>query len=359
MRRSTSSQFISGTAAMLLCLFAAAPSGVSAAEFGEIRTSSYIGQPLEVDIELTALTTDELAGLRARLASPDVYRGASIAMNPVLDTVDMSIVKRGARQFLHVTSIKRIDSNYLHLFVEFTSGARQSVRIATVTLGRDPAPPPPPPPKVAAPAFVMPLEPVMPARLKPVAVTPAAAKPLPKPAPPVVVAPPPPKPKPAPAPKIVEAPACKPQAPLRPSRECAALDVTNATNVANVTLTAKLVDLEAKVKVLQQALGVQVASAPVSADKPGLAPTPLASKPLALKPAAKTRAKPAAAPGNNLLWIGLGTAGLLLLIALGVYLLRKRNKDNKYWVLLRKPFSRKKPEAQRREPEPPELTEQA
>lgn len=344
MRRSKYSQFTSG-AAMLLCLLAALPSCAGAAEFGEIKTLSYIGQPLEVDIELTALTADELAGLRARLASPDVYRGASIAMNPALDTVDMSIVKRGARQFLHVTSIKRIDSNYLHLFVEFTSGARQSVRIATVTLGRDPAPPPPPaPPKVAAPAFVMPLEPVMPARLKPVTVTPAAAKPLPKPAPPVVVVPPPPKPKPAP--KIVEAPACKPQAPLRSSRECAALDATNAA------LTAKLVDLEAKVKVLQQALGAQVAPTP-------LVSTPLASKPLALKPATKTRVKPAAAPGNNLLWIGIGAAGLLLLIALGVYLLRKRNKDNKYWVLLRKPFSRKRPEAQRREPEPPELTEQA
>lgn len=349
MRRSTSSQFTSGAAAMLLCLLAAISSGVSAAEFGEIRTSSYIGQPLDVDIELTALTADELAGLRARLASPDVYRGASIAMNPALDTIDMSIVKRGARQFLHVTSIKRIDSNYLHLFVEFTSGARQSVRIATVTLGRDPAPPPPPPPpppKVAAPAFVMPPEPVMPVRLSP-----AAAKPLPKPAPPpvVVVTPPSPTPpKPKPAPKIVEAPACKPQAPLRPSRECAALDATNAA------LTAKLVDLEAKVKVLQQALGGQVAPTPASAGKPGLAPIPLA-----LKPAAKTRAKPAAAPASNLLWIGLGCAGLLLLIALAVYLLRKRNKDNKYWVLLRKPFSRNKAEAARREPEPPELTEQA
>ena len=48
-----------------------------AAELGEPRVSSFIGQPLVADIELTMLE-DAASPVQVRLAHPNVYRGANI-----------------------------------------------------------------------------------------------------------------------------------------------------------------------------------------------------------------------------------------------------------------------------------------
>ncbi|MEG1053502.1 MAG: hypothetical protein RSF79_15830, partial [Janthinobacterium sp.] len=58
------------------------------------------------------------------------------------------------------------------------------------------------------------------------------------------------------------------------------------------------------------------------------------------------KGKPAG--GNGLRWLGIGTLVFLLLTAVIVYVVRKRKQTagpgapSKYWVLLRKPFGRRK-----------------
>jgi pilus assembly protein FimV len=143
MRLKPLSSFILAGAALLA-------SAAQAAELGDIAPRSYIGQPLAVDIELTALAPDEIAGLQARLARADVYRGANVTMNPALSTVRMELVKRDQKQFLHVTTTRAIDADYVHLYVTLAAAGRQEVRLATVWLQADPNPAPPPAPPVAA-----------------------------------------------------------------------------------------------------------------------------------------------------------------------------------------------------------------
>ncbi|NGZ87725.1 type IV pilus assembly protein FimV [Duganella aceris] len=122
-----------------------------AAELGDITTRSFIGQPLAADIELVALSPEEVAGLQVRLAQADVYRGANVAMNPALASVRMAVVVRDRKQFLHVTTTRAVDAEYVHLYVALGAGGRQEVRLATVWLQPDPNPAPVP---VAAPAPV-------------------------------------------------------------------------------------------------------------------------------------------------------------------------------------------------------------
>jgi pilus assembly protein FimV len=123
-------------------------SAAQAAELGDIATRSYIGQPLAADIELVALAPDEVSGLQVRLAQADVYRGANVAMNPALSSVRMEVVKRDQRQFLHVTTTRAVNADYVHLYVALGAAGRQDVRLATVWLQADPNPPPPPAPPV-------------------------------------------------------------------------------------------------------------------------------------------------------------------------------------------------------------------
>ena len=136
----------------LACAVLLAPVGIvaGAAELGDVSARSFIGQPLSADIELVALAPDEVNALQVRLARPDVYRGANITMNPALSSVRMSVVKRDQKQFLHVTTTRAIDADYVHMYVELSAAGRQDVRLATVWLQADPNPPPPPAPVVAS-----------------------------------------------------------------------------------------------------------------------------------------------------------------------------------------------------------------
>lgn len=144
---------------------AGATLGAAAAELGEIAPRSYIGQPLAVDIDLVALTPEEVAGLQVRLADGNVYRGANVTMNPALASVRLQVERRGARSVLHVTTTRAVDADYVHLYVELGVPGKQDVRLATVWLQRDPNPP--------APVVVAPVAPAVPPAS---AMTPAQAE---------------------------------------------------------------------------------------------------------------------------------------------------------------------------------------
>lgn len=117
-----------------------------AAELGDVVVRSHIGQQLSADIELVMLAPEDLAGVQVRLAGANVYQGANVRMNPVLSSLRMTVVKRDNRQFLHLTTFQPVDAELLHLFVELGTGARASVRSATLWLTPEPAPLLPPAP---------------------------------------------------------------------------------------------------------------------------------------------------------------------------------------------------------------------
>lgn len=142
----------------LAALLIACPASawIHAAEIGEAHVASHIGQQLVADVELTSLE-NAAAPVQARLASADVYRGASIDMPPVLASLNMSVMRRDGRQFLHLTSLKPVDADHLHVYLELTDGGQRSVRLATLWLSPDPNPAPVPMPVPArAPAAAMP-----------------------------------------------------------------------------------------------------------------------------------------------------------------------------------------------------------
>src|SRR5437763_14972098 len=59
-------------------------SSVHAAGMGKLTVLSALGQPLRAEIELTAGSPEEAAGLSAKLASPEAFRTATIAFKPAL-----------------------------------------------------------------------------------------------------------------------------------------------------------------------------------------------------------------------------------------------------------------------------------
>jgi LPXTG-motif cell wall-anchored protein len=264
---------------------------VHAAELGEPIVRSYKGQPLVADIELSTLS-DPSQAVVVRLANPDVFKGANIGMNPVLANLTMSVMRRDGRQFLHITSTKAVESEYVHIFLDLADGGRRQVRLATLWLTPDPTPaPPPPPPK---PAVVAPPIPV---------VIPAPA-PVPAPVPTrVITAPPAACPKPA-APAVAAPAACA------------------STEYQNGLLSAQIVELEEKVRALEQAMHQNGNALPA----PAVAAVP--PKPKAAAPAVPPRPSVRKKVEEPFPWLIVGGAlGLVLLLAVaGLLLLRRRRK---------------------------------
>ncbi|QKY02106.1 hypothetical protein G3257_07465 [Janthinobacterium lividum] len=328
---------------------------VMAAELGEMAVLSHVGQPLLAEIELTALAPEEANGVAVRLASPDVYRGGGIGMDPALQTLTISPLERGGRHYVRVSTRQAIQAGHVHLYLLLGNGNGAVVRLGTVWLTA--APP-------AAAAVSAPVRPAIPLPAPVSAPLPRAAAGAPSPdaaalaararaeglvRPARVFVPPPVAPAPAvpalrPAPlRRATAPvaACAPQANVEQAQACVALDEKNAA------LNEKLGELEGKLGALQKALAQPATAAAAAAAAPAAAPAEARvphAKPKPLVPPAGEKA----AGGNGLLWLGIGTLVFLLLTAVIVYVARKRKQaagpgaPSKYWVLLRKPFSRKK-----------------
>ncbi|QJD98865.1 hypothetical protein HH212_01420 [Massilia forsythiae] len=296
--------------AIALCLAGAVGAAhlpAHAAELGDARVLSHIGQQLVADIDLSMIE-DPGTAVTVRLASPEVYGGAGIAMPPVLSSLNLSVMRRDGRQVLHVTSLRPVDADHLHLYLELGDKGQRTVRLATLWLTPDPHPAPAAAP-VSAPAVVVPAPPLAPSpapasaavpsrAAAPVRMAPPAiAAPLPAAAPasgaPAAVAPATPAPVPALAaarrgpkalpPEGIAPPprmhrivppivAGKPLAALHAGHEapsCArAADeaqLCTALGAKNAALREQLGKLEDKVKGLQAALGVTPGAAAAAA----------------------------------------------------------------------------------------------
>jgi len=330
------------TCALLSC-------GVGAAEPGEPRISSYIGQPLALELELTALASPATP-VQARLAHPDVYRGANIGMPAVLSTLAMRVSQRDGRQFLRVTSSAPVESSRLHLYLDLADGGTRDVRLVTLFIAPNPNPPAP---VVPLPAPVpVPVPVPVPAKAtapvvadlsaapvsapaaapKPITVKPRPPKPpkVPKPphpatpATPVVaekVAPAPepaavtptstpvPKPLPVALPASASAATCAPASSVDNATVCAALDVKNAQ------LREQIGTLEDKVRVLQVALGASPSAVVQDKVAPRAAPRP-------------SRKRPAPEPEASTPWGWIAGAVVAVLGVAGgtLFLLRRRKR---------------------------------
>jgi hypothetical protein len=314
---------------------------VSAAELGEPRVSSYKGQALVADIELSSLD-DPAGAVQVRVANPEVYRGASIGVPPVLSALNLSVVQKGGRQFVHVTSTRPVDTDMLHLFLELGQGGQRDVRLATLFLTPDPRPAPVPvvvpPPVVAAPVAAV---------VTPVPAPPSETVPVARDVAPRIVHPA------IPAPLHLAAISTALPASVRPApaASCKASASNNACAVLdtkNVALQAKLVGLEDKIKLLEATLapakGAVAATAmaaatlakPVEGAHAASIVPPIAKikpppEPVAVLVTPKKHKAAEPAPSSTpWLWIGVAaTVGLAAIGAIVFLLLRRRGKPAK------------------------------
>ncbi len=148
-------------------------SDAAALALGRVTVQSALGEPLRADIDILEINAEEIATLRATVASPDAFRAAGLEYSPLLANIEITLQRRpDGRHFLQLSSQRAINDPFLDLLLETQWASGRIVRDYTMLIDpanlRQTAPP--------AAAQVSPVAPQA-------AVRPSAAAPAPAPAP--------------------------------------------------------------------------------------------------------------------------------------------------------------------------------
>lgn len=115
-------------------LIAACPAMTQAAGLGKITVFSALGQPLRAEAEIFA-SREELAGMKAHLASPDAHKQAGVDYSTTLGGISFTIAKRANGQpIIRMSSDRPINDPFVDLLLELNWPAGRLVREYTFLL---------------------------------------------------------------------------------------------------------------------------------------------------------------------------------------------------------------------------------
>lgn len=109
-------------------------SNAYAAGLGRMTVLSGLGQPLRAEIELTAVSKDEVGALAAKLASAEAFRQANIDFNGALLSLRFNVENRGDRHFIRVSSTQPLNEPFVDMLLELNGPNGRLIREYTFLL---------------------------------------------------------------------------------------------------------------------------------------------------------------------------------------------------------------------------------
>ncbi|MFO0335693.1 MAG: FimV family protein, partial [Pseudomonadota bacterium] len=120
---------------LLLGLLMATPGLAHALGLGDIRLGSALNQPLAAEIELVGATQEELAQVRAGVASPEAFSRYGLDRPQFLSGLSFRVARDAAgRNVLELRSAQPITEPFVTLLVEVTWPRGRLIREYTVLL---------------------------------------------------------------------------------------------------------------------------------------------------------------------------------------------------------------------------------
>ena len=102
---------------------------------GGVKVQSYLGQPLQAEIDITQLSADEASSLKVGVASPDAFQAAKLHYSSVLAGVQISLERRAdGRAYLRVVSNSPVREPFLELLIRAQWATGQLSRDYTLLL---------------------------------------------------------------------------------------------------------------------------------------------------------------------------------------------------------------------------------
>ncbi len=114
-------------------LFGVSAPDASALGLGRVTVLSALGEPLRAEVEIPEITAEELASLRATVASPEAFRTAGLDYNPAMANIQVVLQRRpDGSQFLRLSSARPINEPFIDLLLEAKWASGSIVRDYTM-----------------------------------------------------------------------------------------------------------------------------------------------------------------------------------------------------------------------------------
>ena len=91
----------------------------NALALGRVTVQSALGEPLRAEIDLPEISPDEVASLKANVASPETFRSQGLDYNPALGDLHIALQKRSdGSYYLRLTSAHAVNDPFIDLVLE-------------------------------------------------------------------------------------------------------------------------------------------------------------------------------------------------------------------------------------------------
>ncbi len=103
-----------------------------AAALGELAVQSHLGQPLQAEINIVAVTPKESTDLSVKLASQEAFKRANVPFDPVLASLKFGVMQRDGEYFVTVSSEQPMDRLTVSILLELSSESSRLMREYTL-----------------------------------------------------------------------------------------------------------------------------------------------------------------------------------------------------------------------------------
>src|SRR6185369_4947710 len=114
-------------------LLAVSASDATALGLGRVTVQSALGEPLRADIDVPEINAEEVASLRAAIASPEAFRAAGFEYNAAMANIQITLQRRpDGRYFLRLSSQRPVNDPFIDLILEANWSSGRIVRDYTM-----------------------------------------------------------------------------------------------------------------------------------------------------------------------------------------------------------------------------------
>lgn len=101
---------------------------------GRLSVQSTLGESLKAEIDISSITPEEASSLKVRIASPEAYQAAGVDYHAVLPATQISLQRRGDRQFIVLKSDKSVQEPFVDLILELNWATGRLIREYTLLI---------------------------------------------------------------------------------------------------------------------------------------------------------------------------------------------------------------------------------
>lgn len=131
------------------------PINANSAALGDASVRSALGQRLEAEVDIAALTAVEAESVSVKLAPPELWASAGIDLGALQRSLRLSVEKKEGRHLVRIASDIAVNEPFMHLLIELSASGVRTIRQYVLLID--------PPVLITAPNTVANAAPVVPA----------------------------------------------------------------------------------------------------------------------------------------------------------------------------------------------------